>query len=150
MWPPLFLSGALWFGLQAINALGVFFVSRTDSDAPALHVAMALWLVSFLLWTLWAIPWEMELPVWTLFAWALATLVSIGAVVAAFLAQSTIGAALLTVYTGILSLIVVINLLLMCSSPTLGTRFTDPFEVYFHNNGWPIREIFADGQWRAV
>lgn len=156
MYPPLFLSGGLWFVLQAINALGVFFVWRTGSTQGAYHAALALWVVALGTYSLWAIPWEMEQPPWTLMAWSVSCALSLaGCIVAYFVHGALVGAILLTVYTAALFVMVAVNwlvLLARCGNAKtlLHRRWFNPFEIYARNYGWPIHATEVAEGWISV
>lgn len=152
-YPPLFYSGPLWFVLQLVNALGAFFVLRTNNpdDVAHYHVSLAFWAASLVLWALWGIPWEYESVFWPMLDWLIAAGLSSVAAIAAYKVDETAlpGAILLTVYTGILGAIALFNLLLIgfrwVSRPAglvLHTRFTNPFAGYLRNLTWhPLYDV---------
>jgi len=150
MYPPVFLSGALWFVLHLVNALGVFFVWRSESTAWQYHATLALWLVSIFLYALWGIPWEMELPAWTLVAWTLSGAASVACGAAAYFVALP-GAILLTVYAAVFAAMMWFNwavlLYRLCrghDKRSLHRRWTNPFRVYFMNAGWPVLWVIVD------
>lgn len=164
MFPPFFLAGALWFSLQLVNAIGAWFVWRADVDVWWYYVFLALWIASLLTYSLWAIPWEMMLPMWTLVDWLLAALLALGAAVAAWFvndkssnSQTIAGAILLTIYATSLLTIVGFNFLVALSrtvegfpSHMLHNQWANPFYVYKLNSGWTIRTVVVDGMVQEV
>lgn len=156
MYPPLFLAGGLWFALQALNAVGIFFVWRTASTQGEYHAALTLWVVALAVYSLWAIPWEMEQPPWSLVAWSVSLVASfVVCVLAYFVRGALVGAILLTIYTTVLLAMVGINwavLLRRCGSSrtVLQRRWFNPVEIYIQNYGWPIQVTEVDAGWIKV
>ena len=135
--PAVFLSGALWFVLQLINSLGLFFILRAGSGCVTYHVTISLWVASFGVYTLWAIPWEMELPFWTLACWALSLTLTVATTITAWItSHSRAGPVMLSIYA-----FLIFGLMELCpipdSRPTR-LRVSNPFAIYFENYGWPI------------
>ena len=156
MYPPFFLAGGLWFALQAINALGVFFLWRTSSAQGEYHAAMALWVAALGVYSLWAIPWEMEQPPWSLMAWSASCVLSVIVCVLAYFVRGALpGAILLTIYAAALLCVVAFNWTLLVArvgsrKTVLQRRWFNPFEIYAQNYGWPIHTTRVDDGWTSV
>ena len=158
MYPPVMLAGGLWFVLQLVNGLGAFFVWRVDVAEYEYYVALALWLAALGVYSLWAIPWEMELPPWTLVCWTLSWVLSVGACAFAYNVDGAIvGAGLMSVYVALVGLLLVVNWAVLLSrtfssgtEQVLHQRWFNPFTTYGRNDGWPIRQVPVDGGWRRI
>lgn len=148
MHPSLWLSGPLWSVLQAINALGGFFLLRLawHDDGIRSHEAYAasliLWMSALLVWSLWAVPWEMGMVWWTVITWALSSALAIPAAVLAWHAGSTVACVLLGIYAAVLVLFALTNTtgLLFCTTPgaVLHRRFENPLVFLLHGGLWPV------------
>ena len=148
MWPPLFLNGALWFLAQFVNAMGIWFVLRLDAgDDPLYHAVNALWVAALGVWSLWAVPWEMEMPAWTVATWGVTALLSAAAAVLSWLMEtrSLPGAILLTAYSAWVFFCLAINGVVLVTrrandtgaDARLHQRIGNPFGQWIVDGGWP-------------
>lgn len=154
MYPPLFMSGAMWSALHCVNSLGMFFVLRTNnggdsgggSHPNAFPVSISFWIASLGFWGLWAVPFEMETVVWSAGTWLVSGLLSfVSAALAYYVPNAMVGAILLSVYSVILLSIAAFNLFILMwrvftvpgDSPLLLHRlWTNPLRVFIANGTW--------------
>lgn len=146
LYPPVFMNGAVWFSIQMVNAFALFSLLQLDAATNAAwQCAMWLWIASITVWTLWAVPFEMEqAAMWTWVDWLLTMLLSFGATVATLTIPGAHTAALLLLlYTGMIAVIVLANgatlFYRLCTRPPnlhLHRRWANPLAIWLANGTW--------------
>lgn len=163
MWPPVFLNGAMWFVLHAVNGMAAWAVLRRGwrgsgekfDEHGGGHTEMALWTAALGVWSLWAVPWEHELPMWSWVAWSAAAWLASAASWVAWWNGNTLAMVLFSVYASCLGVLVCCNWVVWqyrrwfgASHPAqvLHTRVGNPLAEWWHWGALPPLYDNADGE----
>ena len=147
--PSYSFNGGAWFLLGFFNALALWRLIRQDQpDEPFYHVAISLWLASFFLLSLWAIPFEFKTPIWSFVSIFLSSILSFACASFSLALQrhDLSPSIMLFIYSTILfvpSLFQLLIFLVRHSDPDeydklkLHKKTANPIWRYWKEQGWP-------------